>query len=147
MRLNTRNNNAFTLLEIMMVVLIIALLLATAVHFMGGDLNYARSVRIKADIDSITTELKLYEGMNGFLPSTEQGLQALVTRPETDPKPTQWHALMDKVPLDPWMNPYVYENPGKHNQNSYDLYSMGPHGKNGTDAEYVGNWDSDTTQK
>ena len=142
MKLKTYKNQGFTLLEMMMVVMIIAMLLAAAIHFMGGNLGYAQDVRVKADLDAITTELKLYQGMNGFLPTTEQGLQALVVRPDTDPKPTQWHALMDKVPVDPWQNQYVYTNPGTHNPNSFDLYSMGPHGKAGTDSEEIGNWDT-----
>jgi general secretion pathway protein G len=137
-----RKTHGFTLLEMMLVVMIIALLLAAAVHFMSGDVDYAREVRVKTDLDTLTTQLKMYEGMNGFLPSTDQGLQALVTRPESDPKPTQWHNLMEKLPVDPWQNPYVYENPGKHNPQGFDVYSMGPHGKAGTDAEFIGNWDT-----
>ena len=138
--MKTRKNHGFTLLEMMLVVMIIAMLLAAAVHFMGGNVSYAREVRVKADLDTFTTQLKMYEAMNGFLPSSDQGLQALVTRPETDPKPTQWRQLMDKLPLDPWQMPYVYENPGKHNPNSFDLYSMGPQRKPDADGA-IGNWD------
>lgn len=143
MKTTSRKNRGFTLLEMMLVVMIIGLLLAAAVHFMSPDLDVARSVRIKADIDSITTQLKMYQALNGFYPTTEQGLQALVTRPESDPKPTEWHQLLEQVPLDPWQNPYIYENPGKHNQNSFDLYSAGPGGKPGTGND-VGNWNSDS---
>jgi len=146
MKLKTIKNHGFTLLEIMLVVMIIALLAASAIYMLGGNLGYAQDVRVRADLQAISTQLKLYQSMNGFLPTTEQGLQALVTRPDSDPKPTQWRLLMDKVPLDPWQNPYVYENPGKHNQDSFDLYSSGPHGKAGTDAEFIGNWDSTTTK-
>jgi len=139
MKLKTRQNHGFTLLEIMLVVMIIALLAGSAIYLMGGNLGYAQDVRVRADVQSIDTQLKLYESMNGFLPSTEQGLQALVTRPDTDPKPTQWRQLLPKVPLDPWNNPYIYENPGKHNQASYDLYSAGA--KPGT-SDPIGNWDA-----
>jgi general secretion pathway protein G len=142
MKTTSRNNHGFTLLEMMLVVMIIGLLLAAAVHFMSPDVDVARSVRIKADVDGITTQLKMYQALNGFYPTTEQGLQALVTRPDSDPKPTQWHQLMEQVPLDPWQNPYVYENPGKHNQNSFDLYSTGG-GKPGAGTD-VGNWNSDS---
>jgi len=141
MKRKTHNNHGFTLLEIMLVVMIIALLLGSAIHFMGGNVGYARDVRARADLDSISTQLKLYQAMNGFLPTTEQGLQALVTRADSDPKPTQWRQLMDRIPLDPWMLPYNYENPGKHNQDSYDLYSSGPDRKPGTDDD-IGNWDT-----
>jgi general secretion pathway protein G len=139
--MKSRKNHGFTLLEMMLVVMIIAMLLAAAVHFMGGNVSYAREVRVKADIDSITTELKMYDAMNGFLPSSDQGLQVLVTRPDSDPKPTQWRSLMDKLPVDPWQQPYVYQNPGTHNPNSFDLYSMGPDRKPGTDDD-IGNWDA-----
>ena len=140
---NHGKNHAFTLLEIMLVVMIIALLAGSAIYMMGGNLGYAQSVRVKSDIQGITTQLKMYQGRNGFLPTTDQGLQALVTRPDTDPKPTQWHRLLDKIPLDPWQNPYIYENPGKHNQDSFDLYSAGPDRKPGTDDD-IGNWDTTT---
>jgi general secretion pathway protein G len=83
----------------------------------------------------------MYDAMNGFLPSSDQGLQVLVTRPDSDPKPTQWRSLMDKLPVDPWQQPYVYQNPGTHNPNSFDLYSMGPDRKPGTDDD-IGNWDA-----
>jgi len=144
MKYKLNKNHGFTLLEMMLVVMIIALLLAAAVHFMGGDLDYAQGVRVKTDVDSISTQLKLYQGENGFLPTTEQGLEALVTRPDTDPKPSQWHQLFPRVMEDPWHNPYVYENPGKHNPDSFDVYSLGPHGKSGTEAEYIGNWETST---
>jgi general secretion pathway protein G len=143
MKTTSRKSHGFTLLEMMLVVMIIGLLLAAAVHFMAPDVDVARSVRIKADVDGITTQLKMYQALNGFYPTTEQGLQALVTRPDSDPKPTQWHQLMDHLPLDPWQNPYIYENPGKHNQNSFDLYSTGG-GKPGSGTEQ-GNWDDSSS--
>ena len=133
-------NSGFTLLEIMMVVMIIALLLGAAIYKMGPNLGYAQEVRAKTDIQGIITNLKMYQAQNGFLPTTEQGLQALVTRPDSDPRPTQWHQLMDAVPEDPWHLPYFYENPGKHNPNSFDLYSAGPDRKPGT-ADDIGNWE------
>jgi len=137
---NKPSHSGFTLLEMMLVVAIIALLLAAAVKFMGPQLGVAQDVRVRADLDSLTSSLRLYQSMNGFLPTTEQGLQALVTRPDSDPKPTQWRQLMEKLPVDPWQMPYVYENPGKHNPNSYDLYSCGADRKPGTDDD-TGNWD------
>jgi len=138
--LHTRRS-AFTLLEMMLVVIIIAMLAAAAVNLLGGNLGIAQDTTVKADIQTISTQLKLYQGINGFLPTTEQGLQALITRPDSDPKPTEWRQLLTKMPLDPWHNPYIYENPGKHNQDSFDLYSAGPHGKPGT-GEDIGNWDN-----
>ena len=86
-----KRESAFTLLEIMLVVTIIALLLGTAIYKLSGNVEYAKHTRVQADIQGISTQLKLYESMNGFMPTTEQGLQALVTQPSTDPRPTRWY--------------------------------------------------------
>jgi general secretion pathway protein G len=120
-----RNNAAFTLLEIMLVVTIIALLLGAAIYKLGGNVEYSRHVRISSDIQGISTQLKLYESMNGFFPTTEQGLQALVVQPSTDPQPTRWYQLYKELPKDPWNNTYIYLNPGRKNPNGFDLYSAG----------------------
>jgi general secretion pathway protein G len=120
-----RNNNGFTLLEIMLVVTIIALLLGAAIYKLGGNVEYSRHVRISSDIQGINTQLKLYESMNGFFPSSEQGLQALVVQPSSDPQPTRWYQLYKELPKDPWNNSYIYINPGRKNPNGYDLYSAG----------------------
>ena len=133
--------NAFTLLEIMLVVAIIALLLGAGFHYMGNTIGIADDARLQADISTFGDKLKLYEAMNGFLPTTEQGLQALVTMPETDPKPTKWYQLMEKLPKDPWQSDYIYEQPGKHNPDSYDVYSPGKDRIPNTADDY-GNWDS-----
>jgi general secretion pathway protein G len=119
------NNKAFTLLEIMLVVTIIALLLGAAIYKLGGNVEYSRHVRISSDIQGISTQLKLYESMNGFFPTTEQGLQALVVQPSTDPQPTRWYQLYKEVPKDPWNTNYIYLNPGRKNPSGYDLYSAG----------------------
>ena len=118
--------SAFTLLEIMLVVTIIALLLGAAIYQLGGNVEYAKHTRVAADIQGIGTQLKLYESMNGFYPTTEQGLQALVTQPSTEPRPTRWYQLYKQMPKDPWNNNYIYLNPGRKNSTGYDLYSAGP---------------------
>ena len=118
--------SGFTLLEIMLVVTIIALLLGAAIYKLGGNVEYARDIRVEADIQGINTQLGLYESMNGFYPTTEQGLQALVTQPNTDPKPTRWYQLYKELPKDPWGSDYIYRCPGLKNPNGYDLYSAGP---------------------
>ena len=121
-----QNQHAFTLLEIMLVVTIIALLLGTAIYKLAGNVEYARHNRVAADVQSISTQLKLYESMNGFFPTTEQGLEALVVQPSTDPQPQRWYQLFKELPKDPWNNNYIYLNPGRKNPNGYDLYSAGP---------------------
>jgi len=120
-----KNQSAFTLLEIMLVVTIIALLLGNAIYKLSGNVEYARHNRVAADIQSISTQLKLYESMNGFYPTTEQGLEALVVQPSTDPQPQRWYQLFKEMPTDPWNNKYIYINPGRKNPSGYDLYSAG----------------------
>jgi general secretion pathway protein G len=116
----------FTLLEIMLVVTIIGLLLTAAIFGFRGNVEYSRRVRVQGDIQGITTQLKLYESMNGFYPTTDQGLRALVVQPDTDPKPSRWLQLFDKIPKDPWQSDYIYRWPGLKNPNGFDLYSAGP---------------------
>lgn len=137
----SRNRSAFTLLEIMLVVAIISLLLGAGIYYMTGSLGYSQEVRVQADIRTVSTQLNLYQSMNGFYPTTEQGLSALVTRPDSEPRPRQWRQLMTKVPLDPWQNPYFFSQPGKHNTNGFDVFSAGQDRKPDT-ADDVGNWET-----
>lgn len=110
----------------MLVVGIIVIILGVAVGKLGNTTGVAKDMRVRADIQSISTQLKLYESVNGFLPTTEQGLQALVTPPETDPKPTRWYQLFKELPQDPWGSNYIYISPGRKNPTGFDLYSAGP---------------------
>ena len=121
-----KNQQAFTLLEIMLVVTIIAILMGAAIYKLAGNVEIAKHTAVTADVQALGTQLKLYESMNGFFPTTEQGLQALVTPPETDPKPARWYQLFKEMPKDPWHNNYIYRCPGVKNPGSYDLYSAGP---------------------
>jgi general secretion pathway protein G len=121
-----KTRQGFTLLEIMLVVTIIGLLLTAAIFGFRGNVEYSRRVRVQGDIQGITTQLKLYQSMNGFYPTTDQGLQALVVQPDTDPKPSRWLQLFDKIPKDPWQSDYLYRCPGLKNPNGFDLYSAGP---------------------
>ena len=129
----------FTLLEIMLVVIIIALLLGAAVKFMGGNVDVARQVVVQSDLQNIGSQLRLYEALTGSMPTTEQGLQALVTQPQSEPKPARWQRLLDQVPKDPWQQEYIYVYPGKHNPQGYDLYSKGSDHIADT-ADDLGNW-------
>ena len=135
-----RRNAAFTLLEIMLVVAIIGLLMGAAFMMIGNKFGYAQDQVVRADIQTFSSNLKQYEMMNGFLPSTEQGLQALVTQPSTEPKPNRWYQMMDRLNKDPWGRDYVYVYPGKHNPQSFDLYTKGKDGIENT-ADDRGNWE------
>ena len=121
-----KKQQAFTLLEIMLVVTIIAILMGTAIYKLVGNVEIAKHTAVSADVQALGTQLKLYESMNGFFPTTEQGLQALVTQPDTDPKPARWYQLFKEVPKDPWHNNYIYRCPGVKNPGGYDLFSAGP---------------------
>ena len=122
----TRKQQGFTLLEIMLVVSIIVIILGVAISKLGNTTAIAKSMRVQADIQAIKTQLQLYESMNGFYPSTEQGLQSLVTQPQSDPRPTRWYQLFKEMPKDPLGSDYIYRNPGLKNPGGYDLYSAGP---------------------
>ena len=121
-----RKQGGFTLLEIMIVVSIIVILLGLAISKIGNPTGFAKQTAVRADIQAIGTQLQLYESMNGFYPTTEQGLQALVTQADTDPKPTRWYQLFKQMPKDPWGNNYIYRCPGTKHPESYDLFSAGP---------------------
>jgi general secretion pathway protein G len=120
-----RQEQGFTLLEIMLVVSIIVIILGVAISKLGNTTAIAKTMRVQADVQAIKTQLQLYESMNGFYPTTEQGLQALVTQSDKDPRPARWYQLFRELPKDPWGNDYIYRNPGLKNPGSYDLYSAG----------------------
>jgi general secretion pathway protein G len=120
------NQSGFTLLEIMIVVSIIVILLGLAISKMHNPTGFAKSVAVQADIQSIGTSLMQYEAMNGFYPTTEQGLQALVAQPDSEPHPQRWRQFYDKLPTDPWGSPYIYRCPGIKHPEKYDIYSAGP---------------------
>jgi len=121
-----KEEKAFTLLEIMLVVTIIAILMGTAIYKLVGNVEYSRHIAVASDVQSLGTQLGLYQSMNGFYPSTQQGLRALVVQPDSDPKPNRWYQLFKEVPKDPWHNDYVYRCPGTKNPSGYDLFSPGP---------------------
>ncbi len=142
MKLRARDE-AFTLLEIMLVVAIIALLVGAATYYFAGNIGFAKDVRARQDLATISTALNTYMAANGFYPTAEQGLKALIYPPETDPKPRQWRKLLksDNDLKDAWQHDYIYLQPGKHNPDSFDLYSAGPDGIPDT-ADDIGNWDA-----
>ena len=133
-------HGAFTLLEIMLVVAIIALLLSTGFYFLGPQIAIGQDTKLLADFRAFDLAIHTYENLGGSPPTTEQGLQALVTMPESDPKPARWYAQLTQLPQDPWHHDYVYVYPGVHNPQGYDIYSKGKDGIAGT-ADDKGNWD------
>lgn len=128
-----RNQAGYTLFEIMLVLGIITILVGSSIYMLAGNLDVAKEKRVETDVRSISTQLGVYEMENYFFPSTEQGLEALVARPTTEPIPRKWKRLLEAVPLDPWGTPYQYTYPGKRNPQSYDVYSLGPDRKQSDD--------------
>ncbi len=134
-----KKSSGFTLIEIMLVVTIIVVLMGAAIALLTGNVEVAQEQRVMGDVQSIGTQLKLYETLNYFLPSTQQGIEALVKQPSGEPKPRRWKQLLKEVPVDPWGMSYQYRYPGTKNSDSYDLFSMGPDRKPNTDDD-IGNW-------
>ena len=126
---------AFTLVEMLLVVTIIGILAALVIPKIAGTSERARVTAARADINGgIKSALGQYEVDNGFYPKS---LQDLLVQPSNA---KNWHGpYLEKIPQDPWGNNYVYSFPGKHNSGSYDLLSIGPDSKEGTDDD-VGNW-------
>ena len=122
----------YTLFEIMLVLGIISVLVGSAIYMLAGNIDVAKEQRVESDVEAISMQLRTYEMLNYRMPSTEQGLGALVSLPATEPRPRRWKQLMKEMPLDPWGNEYVYRNPGKGG-GGFDLYSLGPDGKESDD--------------
>jgi general secretion pathway protein G len=128
---------AFTLVELLLVITIIGILAAIVVPRMVGRTDQARITAAQADIASMKTALDAFEVDTGDYPKGRSGLVDLIERPRDA---QNWHGpYLDKLPKDPWQNEYVYERPGKHNPLGYDLTSMGKDGQMGTDDD-IGNW-------
>ena len=132
----------FTLIEVMVVVIILGILAAVVVPRVMDRPQEARITKAKQDIRALKSALDLYKLDNYRYPSTDQGLEALVEKPSGTPEPRNWKSggYMDRLPKDPWGNPYQYLNPGTHGE--VDVYSLGADGRpggEGPDAD-IGNW-------
>jgi len=139
-----RNARGFTLIEILIVITIISILGAFIVPKIMGRPDEARIIAAKQDIASISQALKLYRLDNTRYPSTEQGLQALMKKPDIAPVPTNWkgNGYLERLPNDPWGHPYQYLQPGLHGE--IDIMSFGADGLaggEGNDAD-IGSWDN-----
>jgi general secretion pathway protein G len=131
--------SGFTLIEMVLVLGIVALLVGAGIFSLIGVLDTGKESRVKGDINTFTAALRAYETSNMFLPSTEQGLMALVEKPSSRPQPQNWRPFMKKVQLDPWGNMYHYRRPGTKDKGGFDLYSAGADGQPDT-ADDIGNW-------
>ncbi len=124
-----RRRGGFTLIEILLVVAIIGILVALFVPNLVGRSDQARRTAAESDLRGIAATLDLYRLDNAHYPSTDQGLEALVSKPSGLPEPRNYSpgGYARKVPADPWQNPYVYINA----RETFELYSLGADGKEG----------------
>ena len=136
----------FTLMEIMLVVVIIAILAGFIIPNAVKQIPGVKRDRSKADIVNLSTVIDMYYMHNGNYPTTDQGLQALIEKPSSTPVPKDWRGpYLKKQPIDPWGNEYKYKCPGDHNPEEYDVWTMGGDGQDGSDDD-MGNWEKSEKQ-
>ena len=130
----------FTLVELLLVLVILATLAAIVIPKFSGRTEQAKLTAARTQISNLETALDSYETDLGSYPTGSDGLRMLMERPGNT---EDWHGPYMKkgIPPDPWGHPYVFECPGKHNQEGYDLMSAGPDGQIGTDDD-ITNWDT-----
>ena len=139
-----KHQTGFTLIEIMVVVVIISVLIGLVAPNILGRVDEARVTAAQADIGTLEQALEMYKLDNHRYPTTDQGLDALITAPSSEPKPKRWnpegYLKKSAIPKDPWGGDYQYISPGSNG--AFDLYSLGADGRDGGegyDAD-VGNW-------
>jgi general secretion pathway protein G len=135
-----RLRNAFTLIELLLVMVILVVLAAVVVPKFAGRSEQARIAAATTDVSAIDQAMEIFEQDAGRYPTNDEGLGALVTQPANV---RAWHGPYIKkgVPVDPWGNAYVYRYPGTHGE-GFDLFSTGPDGREGNDD--ITNWSSNT---
>jgi general secretion pathway protein G len=135
------SHKGFTLIELLLVLVILAVLAAIVLPKLVGRTEESKIKAAKAGVSNISTALHTFEVDNGHFPTTDEGLQVLITRPGN--ATADWHGpYLDRVPMDPWDHAYVYRRPGSHNTDptgGFDLFSMGPDGQEGGNDD-IGNW-------
>jgi general secretion pathway protein G len=133
-----RRRRAFTLIELLLVLVILSVLAAIVVPKLAGRSEQARITAARTEIASLEMQLDMFEIDTGRFPTSQEGLKALVDEPGNV---QDWRGPYIKrgVPTDPWGNEYVYRYPGEHNETGYDLYSFGPDGQSGNEDD-IDNW-------
>jgi general secretion pathway protein G len=145
----TPREQGFTFLEIMVVVIIIGMLTTLIANNIFGRFGQAKHELARSQLQKVEQALEFYKLDNGNYPTTEQGLEALVREPTSEPRPRRWLSggyLKEGDLRDPWDHPFRYEVPGQHNGHSFDLYSLGEDGAEGGTGNNadVANWDTST---
>mgnify|MGYP000888464421 FL=1 len=137
--MNKQRQRGFTLLEIMVVIVILGILASLVVPNLMGNKEKADRQKAVSDITALENALDMYKLDNSLYPNTEQGLDALVTKPTSQPEPRNYRddGYIKRLPKDPWGNDYQLVSPGEHGK--IDVFSMGLDGEAGTDDD-IGNW-------
>ena len=136
-RIQRSTPRAFTLVEMLLVLVILGVLAAIVYPKIAGRGEQARVTAAQTQIAAFKTALDAFEVDNGYYPKGKSGLLDLVQRPANA---QNWHGpYLDNIPKDPWQNDYIYECPGRHNSSSFDLMSVGPDGRAGSDDD-ITNW-------
>ena len=140
-----RKQSGFSLLEVMVVLVIIGMIMAIVAPNIMGQQEEAAADKARLDIQQLEDAMSMYKLRNKAYPSTEQGLEALVTASNIDPVPKRFPdgGFIESLPEDPWGNPYQLLSPGERGK--FDILSMGPDGMIGTEDD-IGNW-SDEEQR
>ncbi|MFC3912596.1 type II secretion system major pseudopilin GspG [Pseudaeromonas sharmana] len=138
----TQRQRGFTLLEIMVVIVILGILASIVVPNLMGNKEKADRQKAVTDIVALENALDMYKLDNSRYPTTEQGLEALVSKPSGDPEPKNYRdgGYIKRLPKDPWGGDYQMLSPGEHGK--IDVFSMGLDGEAGSDDD-VGNWNMD----
>jgi len=141
-KISSNKQQGFTLIEIIVVVVIIGILATFVAPKFMGKTDTARITKAKSDILSLESALDLYKLDNFTYPTTDQGLDALINPPSSDPVPSNWQqgGYIKKLQKDPWQRDYLYLNPGE--QGEFDIYSLGADGVEGGEGPNadIGNW-------
>jgi general secretion pathway protein G len=135
-----RSQRAFTLVELLLVLVILGILAAIVIPRFSGRTEQAKEQAAKTQLSTFRTALDAFEVDNGYYPKGKNGLQDLIQAPREAQNWRGPYLQTDRIPPDPWGNEYIYECPGRHNPTSYDVSSAGPPGGDNV----IANW---TTQK
>jgi len=138
-RLRASRESAFTLIELLLVLVILGILAAIVVPKFAGRTEQAKLTAAQSQISTFGTALDAFEVDNGYYPKGKNGLVDLVQPPRDAQGWKGPYMKSTDIPLDPWQHPYIYECPGKHNPSGYDLYSIGPDGRAGSEDD-ICNW-------
>lgn len=139
MKTSTQKQQGFTLLEIMVVIVILGILASMVLPNLLGNKDKAEAQKVVTDISTLEGAMQMYYLDNSTYPTTDQGLEALVSKPDVDPVPRNYRedGYLPRIPTDPWGNEYLLISPGENGK--FDILSVGKDAEEGTDDD-IGNW-------